>query len=84
MEEGLLISDKQDTKPNMDANQRLAICRQCPLFLHDQKVCNPYLWMNPTTREISKKEKAGFIKGCGCLISRKAMQPGSHCHLGLW
>lgn len=84
MEEGILVAETQQTVPKHTAQERLAICGKCPLFIRDSEVCNPGKWMNPTTREVSTRSKTGFIKGCGCLISRKARQPGSHCHLGLW
>nr|DAF63697.1 MAG TPA: hypothetical protein [Podoviridae sp. ctz6O13] len=85
MEEGLIVVNQMPEKPPVDfVAERLSICRQCPLFLHDIEVCNPGLWLNVSTGETSKIEKAGYSRGCGCLISRKARQPGSHCHLGLW
>jgi len=84
MKEGVLIAEKHTPAKKFSTSERLAICNKCPLFIRENEVCNPYMWMNPSTRETSSKEKPGYIKGCGCLISRKARQPGSHCHLGLW
>lgn len=84
MEEGVLIAEAEVSDKPFDSSQRLRICQECPLFLHDTEVCNPYLWMNPETGETSEKAKAGYTKGCGCLISKKARQPGSHCHFGKW
>ena len=85
MEEGVLIAENiQQPKVQFSAEQRLAICNECPLFIRGKEICNPALWMNPETQETSGKAKSGFIRGCGCLISRKARQPGSHCHVGLW
>lgn len=85
MEEGVLVTDhKQDTTPNIPASKRLQICRSCPLFMADISICNPNLWFNPATFETSKKAKAGFVRGCGCLLTRKVKQKSSHCHAGLW
>lgn len=84
MDEGILIAEHKEDKHVNFAEERLNICYACPLFIKEDKVCNPHLWMNPSTLETSKKAKAGFVRGCGCLISRKVKQKGSHCHLGLW
>lgn len=85
MEEDLIVmSPRGDGPPKDMTAERLSICGQCPLFIHDSEVCNPSLWLDVSTGEVSRVEKAGYRRGCGCLISRKARQPGSHCHLGLW
>ncbi len=84
MEEGVLIANKEVSPKKHFSKERLEICKECPLFIRDTQVCNPYLWMHPKTRETSSTQKPEFIKGCGCLISRKVLQAGSHCHLGLW
>jgi len=84
MEEGILIAEKTVPVKRFNASERLAICNKCPLYIKDHEVCNPYLWMNPSTKETSSVKKSGYMKGCGCLITRKARQPSSHCHLGLW
>lgn len=81
----MIVADHKQTEPaNKTAGERLKICNSCPLFLPNEMVCNPGLWFNPSTWETSKRAKAGFIKGCGCLISRKVKQKSSHCHAGLW
>ena len=85
MEEGLLMSDNGAVKgKKLDASGRLMICRSCPLFIEDVEVCDPNLWLNPLTGEVSRKAKAGYTKGCGCLLTRKVRQTGSHCHVGKW
>ncbi len=84
MEEGILIAETQVTPIKQLAQERLAICNECPLFIKESEVCNPNKWMNPTTKEVVYKPQLGYIKGCGCLISRKARQRNSHCHLELW
>jgi hypothetical protein len=48
---------------------RIEICKKCPLFkniLGGQ--CNPRLYLNPETGEISNKLKDGFYRGCGCRL----------------
>ncbi len=85
MEEGLLTANKKPKSyPKFNPDKRLDICESCPLFVSDTGVCNPGLWMNPNSMETSHKAKAGYVKGCGCLITRKIRQPNSHCHLGRW
>ena len=82
MEEGVLISEVDEPVKKFSSNERLTICMACPLFIRDTQVCNPYLWLNPETGDTSSRSRKGYIKGCGCLITRKMKQPNSHCHLG--
>lgn len=84
MEQGVIVTDHVEAEKPVSANERLAICKQCPLFIADSMICNPGLWMNPETLATSHKAKAGYVKGCGCLISRKVKQGSSHCHAGRW
>ena len=51
---------------NKDISEvRMEICRKCPLYrdiLGGQ--CNPNLWLNPETNEISNRRTVNYIKGC--------------------
>lgn len=71
---------------NKDIKQvRLEICQSCPLFLNKLGgVCNPKLWLNPNTGQISTKQKDGFKKGCGCRIQAKTTLPNAKCPVGKW
>lgn len=85
MDEGVLISTKEPSDNFQKLfSKRLNICKSCPLYMKEREVCNPNLWVNPITKESSKSAKRGYVKGCGCLIPRKAAQPTSHCNAGLW
>lgn len=89
MVEGVLMSDTpaKEYKPSSQgrtAEDRLDLCSACPLFVRETGVCNPHLWMNPETREVSRRGGPGFRRGCGCLVTRKAHNASSHCHLGIW
>ena len=63
--------------------ERLAICKRCPLYSVQGK-CNSSLWMNPNTNDVSTYAKIGFVRGCNCLISIKAKNMINHCVAGKW
>ena len=66
-------------------NERIRICKSCKLYISDGIIgprCNPYLYLNTKTDEISKTQKIGFKRGCGCLINSKARVKESKCPLG--
>lgn len=81
MKEGLLKSDK---KVIITSDKRLDICRNCPLLIKNIMVCNSDKWMNPDTLEVRNSSKNGYIRGCGCLVSRKVTNPKAKCPAGLW
>ena len=62
--------------------ERLAICRKCPIFNHGK--CNSNLWINPNTNEVSTYARIGYVRGCNCIISIKAKNPINHCVAGKW
>ncbi len=64
--------------------ERKEICDRCPIFKRSNDTCNSDLWINPDTDEISPRAKAGYIKGCGCIMSVKMNNPNSHCVAGKW
>ena len=64
-------------------NKRLEICKDCPIYTTDGR-CNPKLWLNPDTNEVSTYQRSGYIRGCNCLISVKARNPINHCVAGKW
>lgn len=63
---------------------RLSICKKCPIYSPNRGICNPKLWMNPDTEEVSTTGRAGFIRGCGCSVYFKIKNPSNHCNLGKW
>lgn len=67
----------------LSTDQRLAICKKCPIFTTDGR-CNSRLWLNPDTNEVSTYAKVGYIRGCNCIISYKAKNPNNHCIAGKW
>ena len=64
--------------------ERKEICDHCPIFNPIKKICNPKLWINPNTDEVSVEAKAGFIKGCGCAVYVKMKNLSNHCIAGKW
>lgn len=64
--------------------EREEICRRCPIFNPSRNICNPKLWINPETNEVSTSAKASFIKGCGCAVFVKMKNLSNHCIAGKW
>ena len=64
--------------------QREKICRRCPIFEPYKKVCNPKLWLNPNTNEVSTVQRTGFIRGCNCAVFVKMRNLNNHCVAGKW
>lgn len=71
---------------NKDISQvRMEICRNCPLFKDSLGgICNPKLWLNPETGDISTEKKDGYYKGCGCRCQAKTTLPNGHCPAKKW
>lgn len=67
---------------------RLAICKNCPLFNPDHPIkgleCNPKLWLNPDTGEVSESYQEGMKNGCGCRLAAKTRVDDAKCPLGKW
>ncbi len=63
-------------------NSRAEICSTCPL--KNGNTCNPRKHINPETLEVSDQSKAGFVPGCGCMLSAKQKSPTSVCPAGFW
>ena len=76
--------------------KRLAICEKCGLYKETQfgPVCNSSKYKadvyTPTYRYINKEGKTsflpkeGYVKGCSCLVEKKAANVDSHCVAGFW
>ena len=71
---------------NKDISQeRLKICKTCPLYKNSfGGICNPNLWLNPKTMDISNKRRDGYYKGCGCMLTKKTKLPYAKCPAGRW
>lgn len=68
------------------SEERMKICRKCPLFLKRLGVyiCNPGLFLNPETGDVSTEKKNGYIKGCGCIIKSKTSLLEANCPASKW
>ena len=71
---------------NQDISQvRMNMCRRCPLFLNELGgICNPTLYLDAKTGDVSTKKKDGYVNGCGCRLSAKTRLSGSKCPNGKW
>ena len=71
---------------NQDISQvRMNICRKCPLFLNELGgICNPRLYLDAKTGDVSTIKKDGYVNGCGCRLSAKTRLSGSTCPNGKW
>lgn len=68
-------------------NKRMEICKKCPLFLKrlaSPAICNPKLYINPDTNELSTEFKEGYINGCGCIINNLIKDINGVCRLNRW
>ena len=65
-------------------NERKEICSKCPIYNPILGLCNPKLWLNPDTNEVSTSAKVGYIRGCGCHILIKMRNLNNHCIAGKW
>ncbi len=72
---------------NTLVQERLEICKTCPLFKRTWEGnhrCDGSKYMDPETKQVSYLPKKGWIKGCNCYCEMKAQNPSSHCVAGLW
>lgn len=67
--------------------KRRKICHACPLYkyvLGQGAICNPDIYFNPETGDVSLEEKEGYVSGCGCSLKSKIKDIESSCPLGKW
>lgn len=67
--------------------QRLAICRICPLARKqfDGSIrCDSHKYLSPDGSQTSFLPKKDWIKGCGCLVNIKCNNPSAICVAGKW
>ena len=65
--------------------ERMAICKECPLYsLELGGLCNPRLYLNPKTGDVSTHYKDGYKNGCGCRLKAKTRVPSAHCPNNKW
>lgn len=64
--------------------ERKNICRKCPIFSPSNGKCNPSLWLDPETNQVSTHPKSGYIRGCGCTLAFKWPNAHNHCNAGKW
>lgn len=66
---------------------RKKICEECPLYKMDKfygPVCDSSKYLSPDGTTFSYFKKDGWIKGCGCHMSRKWGNFKAHCVAGKW
>lgn len=73
----------QNTKES-SIEKRLEICKKCPIFSVNRGICNPKLYLNPITNDVSTEAKSGYTRGCGCNVFFKAKNKLNHCNAGKW
>ena len=68
-------------------NKRKKICEACPLYKIDKfygPICDNSKYLSPDGTNWSYFKKDGWIKGCGCHMSRKWTNFKSKCAAGKW
>lgn len=66
---------------------RLSICEECELFVKKSKQCNPFIWVNITSGETTRKKMKGhkdWVRGCGCRLKAKTTLPNAKCPINKW
>jgi len=58
-----------------EVDRKLMICHRCPVRSGNR--CDP-------AKSSSHMETRAQTRGCGCIITAKAMSPGSQCPLAKW
>lgn len=73
-------------KRKMLYDERIKICRACPLLKVDNifgEVCNKSLYINKEGKT-SKTPKDGYVRGCGCVLASKTRVDEAHCVINKW
>ena len=68
----------------LNIDQRIEICNSCPIYNPTSGQCNPKLYLNPDTNDVSTHPKTGYVRGCGCYIKVKIRNIHNHCIAGKW
>lgn len=68
----------------LNIEQRMEICESCPIYSPVKAQCNPRLYLNPDTDDVSTTAKPGYIRGCGCYVKVKMRNKNNHCIAGKW
>jgi len=65
---------------------RVVICRNCAIMRMTEfgMKCDDRKWLDPINNIASFFKKDGWVKGCGCLCAKKAMNPNNHCVAKKW
>jgi len=68
------------------SESRLLICKNCPLYKASPvgRICDPTLYVNTHTNEVSDKPQEGYYKGCNCRLEAKTRDPEAHCPAKKW
>lgn len=67
------------------SEERMKICLRCPIYSEILGgVCNPKLWINPETDDISLRKKPGYVQGCSCRLKAKTTLVNEHCPANKW
>ena len=70
----------------MTTEERLEICRNCPIMRMTEygMKCDDRKWISPDGEEGSFFKKDGWKHGCGCLLGAKTKNPNNHCVVRKW
>lgn len=70
----------------MTAEEKMAICRQCPLYKEDINrgaICNSKLYLSKVDgKTTSMFPRANFVKGCSCNLDHKTKNNNGSCPAG--
>lgn len=67
-----------------EISKRRELCNHCGIYDSEKDLCSGLLYLNPKNNDVSTKPREGYIKGCGCLLSRKIPNIDKHCPAHKW
>lgn len=68
------------------SNKRLKICMKCPLYKKTPvgPICNSSLYISKDGKDVVNYGKEGYVKGCGCNLSKKVRLSNAKCIIRKW
>ena len=63
---------------------RMAICKECPLFIKSSKKCNSNLFLNIKDNTVTNYKIKNSYQGCGCYLKLKTRVVDEECPAKKW
>ena len=66
------------------SQERMKICKECPLYNVSKDKCDGSRGINTKTGEIVKYPGKDVVMGCGCYLNKKTRVMSAKCVLNKW